>query len=197
MIHFFLIRLNSFRYFYSEHQYLVFYYFLQCTSCSNNSAHFDAFTSRFGLSMIGSNTHIISCNVSLSCVTIAVSSAKLWTGKGFHIFSFSIFWFTRAIEEAFRTAKRSGKIFYVGAIEESYTSHKVPAVGLLNREQLERHEDVLEATLPARNVIMVILFAKEILEVGSEFLKSWIEWNVLWKKNKFLFPKSNHLWWSR
>ena len=70
----------------------------------------------------------------------------------------------QGLKEAFKAAIRSGKIFYVGAIEKTYTKVKIPTVDLLNFEQwklLEKNEDVLEVTLQVRNTIMMILFAKE------------------------------------
>ena len=39
------------------------------------------------------------------------------------------------LKEAFKAAIRSGKIFYVGAIGETYASDKIPAVDLLSFEQ--------------------------------------------------------------
>ena len=39
------------------------------------------------------------------------------------------------LKETFKDAVRSGKIFYVGAMEETYTIDKIPAVDLLNFEQ--------------------------------------------------------------
>ena len=36
------------------------------------------------------------------------------------------------LREAFKAAIRSGKMLYVGAIEETYTIDKIPAVDLLN-----------------------------------------------------------------
>ena len=71
----------------------------------------------------------------------------------------------QGLKEAFKAAIRSGKIFYVGAVEKTYTSDKIPAVDLLNFEQwnlLEKMKNVLEVTLQVRNIIMMILFAKEI-----------------------------------
>ena len=57
------------------------------------------------------------------------------------------------LKEAFKAAIRSGKIFYVGAIEETYTSDKIPAVDLLNFEQwklLEKNERCFRSHLASK-----------------------------------------------
>ena len=49
----------------------------------------------------------------------------------------------KRLKEAFKAAIRTGKIYYVGIIEESYTSDKIPNVDILNIEQwkqLEKNE---------------------------------------------------------
>ena len=54
---------------------------------------------------------------------------------------------------AFKAAVRLGKIFYVGGHKETYTSDKIPEVGLLNINQwetLERNERCLRNHISSR-----------------------------------------------
>ena len=93
--------------------------------------------------------------------------------------------FVQLLKEVFKATIRSGKIFYVEAIKETYTKDKIPAVDLLTLNSGSYQgemKDVLEVTLHVRDIIMMILFAKEIYKVGINLFK--ILNGIFYKKKK-------------
>ena len=101
------------------------------------------------------------------------------------------------LKEAFKAAVRSGKIFYVGAIEEMYTSDKIPAVDLLNFEQwklLEKNERYFRSHLASKKYNYGDFICKRDLERWISVFK--ILNSIFYKNNEFLLTKSNHLQWS-
>ena len=79
------------------------------------------------------------------------------------------------LKKAFKAAIRSGKIFYDGAIEETYTSDKIPAVDLLTIEQwkvLEENERGFRSHLASKKYNYGDFICKGDLESWM-FLKSW------------------------
>ena len=101
------------------------------------------------------------------------------------------------LKEAFKAAIRSGKIFYVGVIGETYTSNKIPAVDLLNFEQwklLEKNERCFRSHLASKTYNYGHFICKGNLESWINVFK--ILNGIFYKNNEFLLTKSNHLQWS-
>ena len=101
------------------------------------------------------------------------------------------------LKKAFKAAIRSGKIFYDGAIEETYTSDKIPAVDLLTIEQwkvLEENERGFRSHLASKKYNYGDFICKGDLESWIHVFK--ILNGIFYKNNEFLLTKSNHLQWS-
>ena len=103
----------------------------------------------------------------------------------------------QCLKEAFKAGIRSGKIFYVAAIEETYTSDKIAAVDLLNSEQwqlLEKNERCFRSHLASNNYNYGDFICKGNLESWINVFKSLN--GIFYKNTEFLLTKSNHLQWS-
>ena len=101
------------------------------------------------------------------------------------------------LKDAFKAAIRSGKIFYVGAIEETYTSDKIPAFNVLNFEQwklLEKNERCFRSHLASKKYNFGGFICKGNLESWINIFK--ILNGIFYKNNEFLLTKSNYLQWS-
>ena len=87
--------------------------------------------------------------------------------------------------------------YFVGTIEETYTSDKIPAVDLLNSEQcklLEKNERCFRSHLASNKYNYGDFICKGNLEGWINVLK--ILNGIFYKNNEFLLTKSNHLQWS-
>ena len=105
--------------------------------------------------------------------------------------------FVQRLKEAFKPEIRSGKIFYVEAIGEMYTSDKITAVDLLNFEQwklLEKNERCFRSHLASKKYNYGDFICKGDLESWIHVFK--ILNGIFYKNNEFLLTKSNHLQWS-
>ena len=103
----------------------------------------------------------------------------------------------QCLKEAFKAGIRSGKIFYVAAIEETYTSDKIAAVDLLNSEQwqlLEKNERCFRSHLTSNNYNYGDFICKGNFRRLDKCFK--ILNGIFCKNNEFLLTKSNHLQWS-
>ena len=103
----------------------------------------------------------------------------------------------QCLKEAFKAAMRSGNIFFAGAIKETYTSDKIPAVDLLNLEQwklLEKNERCFKSHLSSKKYNYGDFICKGNFESWINVFK--ILNCIFYKNHKFLLTKSNHLQWS-